>query len=971
MIKTANSNGLFYKYAYDGLGRLVTTYTCYDTDETNYYGYALGITGDTVVEQQRTWYDGAGEAVASATYENLSGGESGTGALTSTNSYATAAVTWYDGLGRVVETVNYGREDVNSGYTHYFFHATGGTDNGGSYSAGDLIDVDRDGIPDVAESTPPAPNSSDNYIVTQTEYDAAGRAYRTIDNLDRTNETLYDAAGRTVRTIQDFDGKTYGDTGSGFDQYGVPLVTSTDQDVTVDYQYDSAGRLATMIAYNAKGSGSIEEQATEYLYTSQVNASWQTAVVYPDSGDSLTQDSSGVWTINSGTDHVSTGYDQLGRTISTTDERGVMHEYRFDSAGRPSEDRVTNLGSSGIVDGSIRAIVTTYDDIGRVHTVTSYDSDTARQPTDIVNQIRYKYDGWGNLDTEWQSHDGPTPVDDDWGYPNIEYGYYYSVTDGVATSEVLSDEWDFNGRHVEYNYDEVGLIMSRIGSIGNDYSNYTGFTYFGANKIVAEKEAAAKLDYSANNFAAWDRFGRVVDQIWTDYANNVLDDYHYTYDRVGNRLTRVNELKTDHSLDETYVYDRLDRLTSWTLGTGTTPTRTWNYDSLGNDLSSGAYSIANEEMPNVGSSGYDDAGNMTTLQSGDTAVYDAWNRLVEVENGSGIVEKCEYDGTGRRIQIFSDFSGSTPGTVQDDYFVGQQLVESDKTVGGNCDGGYFYIWSQHYVDAPAMRDTLTTSWDDVIPEDRVSYLTDANYNVTGLAQQVDEDGTSQVVERYSYDPYGKVTYRNTDWSTATSSANNNTILYTGRTLDTLDTSTALYYYRARYYDAVIGRFISTDPIGYKGGINLYEYCGDDPTNKTDPNGLQFPTHNPGNCLTPGSILNPACNPPLPPNYIPPSQPPYRPPYQPPPPPPPFKPYKPGNCPLPKECQDALDEAAFYAKVAAFTCGVATGAPNPGTVGGCLVALAVAKHKADQATEICDNWKPIDPCIANDPSPMAI
>jgi len=57
---------------------------------------------------------------------------------------------------------------------------------------------------------------------------------------------------------------------------------------------------------------------------------------------------------------------------------------------------------------------------------------------------------------------------------------------------------------------------------------------------------------------------------------------------------------------------------------------------------------------------------MTTLQSGKTAVYDAWNRLVEVDDGETIVKKYEYDGTNRRIQVFSDFDGSTPDKVVDD-----------------------------------------------------------------------------------------------------------------------------------------------------------------------------------------------------------------------------------------------------------------------------------------------------------------
>jgi len=49
-----------------------------------------------------------------------------------------------------------------------------------------------------------------------------------------------------------------------------------------------------------------------------------------------------------------------------------------------------------------------------------------------------------------------------------------------------------------------------------------------------------------------------------------------------------------------------------------------------------------------------------------------------------------------------------------------------------------------------------------------------------------------------------------------------------------DKETGLYYYRARYYDPMEGRFISKDPIGIVGGINLYSYVSGNPINKTDP-----------------------------------------------------------------------------------------------------------------------------------------
>jgi RHS repeat-associated protein len=62
----------------------------------------------------------------------------------------------------------------------------------------------------------------------------------------------------------------------------------------------------------------------------------------------------------------------------------------------------------------------------------------------------------------------------------------------------------------------------------------------------------------------------------------------------------------------------------------------------------------------------------------------------------------------------------------------------------------------------------------------------------------------------------------------------NSFRYTGREWDQ---ETGLYYYRARYYDPSIGRFISEDPAGYNAGMNVYRYVRNNPLLFVDPLGL--------------------------------------------------------------------------------------------------------------------------------------
>jgi len=91
-----------------------------------------------------------------------------------------------------------------------------------------------------------------------------------------------------------------------------------------------------------------------------------------------------------------------------------------------------------------------------------------------------------------------------------------------------------------------------------------------------------------------------------------------------------------------------------------------------------------------------------------------------------------------------------------------------------------------------------------------------------------------LVERCAYDAFGRPTIRDANSTEIAESALANPYLFTGRAWDP---ETALYYYRARYYDYFTGRFLQPDPTGYADGLNLYSYCGNNPSNFLDPSGL--------------------------------------------------------------------------------------------------------------------------------------
>jgi len=140
------------------------------------------------------------------------------------------------------------------------------------------------------------------------------------------------------------------------------------------------------------------------------------------------------------------------------------------------------------------------------------------------------------------------------------------------------------------------------------------------------------------------------------------------------------------------------------------------------------------------------------------------------------------------------------------------------------------VWSVRYTDALVRRDTNDDA-DDLCDDETLYALGDANFNTTAL---VNAAGT--VLERYVYDPYGRVTVTDGTWTGRAGSLYESTVLFAGYWRDT---ETGLYHVRNRMYHVRLGLWLIRDPEGYVDGMSLYEYVGGNATLRRDLTGLDY------------------------------------------------------------------------------------------------------------------------------------
>jgi RHS repeat-associated protein len=242
---------------------------------------------------------------------------------------------------------------------------------------------------------------------------------------------------------------------------------------------------------------------------------------------------------------------------------------------------------------------------------------------------------------------------------------------------------------------------------------------------------------------------------------------------------------------------------------------TYSYDANGNRTNTGYSTSSDNRLTSDGiyTYTYDDEGNLKTrtkigTNEVRTFTWDYRNRLVNVVDQVGATTtnnvSYTYDVMDRRI------AKTTAGSSTQFVYDGDNVILE---FNGTATPSVRYLQGPGVDQVLAQEKAGTTSW----------MLTDHLGTVRDLV-----NNSGSLVNHFTYDSFGKVL-------SAMPGGVDTRYKFTGRELDA---ETGLHYYRARYFDANVGRFIGQDPIGFSAGdSNLYRYVGNSSLNATDPSGL--------------------------------------------------------------------------------------------------------------------------------------
>ena len=619
-------------------------------------------------------------------------------------------------------------------------------------------------------------------------YDLAGRRTKIIDPLKNATSFAYDGAYRLTGET-DALGKSVSYT---YDLMS-NLTRATDQlGRTTDVDYDDFNR-PTTITYPAAVAGAsrlqekIEFDAAGNV-TRRIDTAGRVRTFEYDNANRLIKSTDPLLQVTR------YEFDARSNVTAVIDALGQRYEFGYDALSRLTSamrgglqmslayDAVGNLLQRTDYNGASTAY--TYDGLNRLTKITYPDAMTTTYAYDKLSRLTAATNITGTVTFVYDQMGRVTSTTDVWGQA---LGYSYDANGRrTALSFGSSKKAAFT-----YTYDAI----NRLTQIAESQKVGTSYAYDDASRLSSR--ALPNGVVTSYTYDGLDRLTRLKDA----KGATVIADNNYSYNNAGQIIQNL-----DQSGLHTYVYDDLDRLISASYPA--TGNETYAYDPVGNRASShrsasyGYQPFNRLTSADAASYVYDSNSNLISrsLAAGTTQFqWDFENRLTQVVTPSAGSVSYKYDALGRQVQ-----SAPTAGVSTNFTYDGDDVAQ-DKTSTGVV---------TEYLNGPGIDNKIRQKTGNTL----YYFAQDHLGSTTALT-----DSNGAVVERETYDAFG-----NSAASARTRYG------FTGRERDSV---TGLIYYRARWYDPQLGRFISEDPIGLAGGINQFSYVGNNPQNRKDPTGL--------------------------------------------------------------------------------------------------------------------------------------
>ncbi|GAA5484539.1 hypothetical protein Hsar01_03783 [Haloferula sargassicola] len=474
-----------------------------------------------------------------------------------------------------------------------------------------------------------------------------------------------------------------------------------------------------------------------------------------------------------------------------------VYVYHPTSRGVDSETITIDPDGSGGINEVTRVLDRSQDSYRRN---TGYNFGTSQSQEALVS---YTYGNDGRLDTATAAHAGATRT----------FGYHYEnlsdhLIDKISVmssgSTVLFDA----DRTWEADRDLLSKIDNTTGSSVSAFDY--GLNAIGQRSGVERSGSAFGTATDYDWF--YDRKGQVAAQ---DQDGGTAQDFGYLYDDIGNRK-RSSRNGTDPA---TATGSDLAVLRS--AGAGSAE----GANALNQPVRLELYG-ASPVNNTYDKDGNQQAGRFPNGNTGSRS-WDGENQIFQETNG-GQTWKYLYDHAGRRVGKWKGSGGLATGTA---YFYDAWNVVAELDLAGNAYTlSRTYTWgtdlSGRFQGAGGVGGLLAVEIETGADAGVYYPAYDGNGNISEYL-----NGSGTVVAHYEYDPFG---------GEAVSPTGSKAALFSHRfSTKPLDPETGLYYYGYRYYHPYLGRWISRDPIGERGGLNLYGFVGNDGVNRWDYLGLDW------------------------------------------------------------------------------------------------------------------------------------